>query len=428
MLVASRNFCHDPGSGAAAQRTMSHQKLFLLYLPTSLLLPAFLCWYLGRDLRSLFNPARWVTYALVALMFLVGMPASLALIFWSEQDRSPIRPLVTWGFYAFGYLLTVDALLLLRDATRLMAFVLSRLCTRFFRRLELFGGRRLRAIGRSSTWVVLVLAGICVWLGHRAALLPPQVVRVDAPIHGLPEAFRGYRIAHLTDIHIRGAIDRERIQRLVAQVNALDVDLIALTGDVVDGPLDNLAAELYALGALRAHQGIYVAVGNHENYAGVDDCVRIFQELGFHVLLNAHELIHKGSGQLVIAGVTNPQRGMHGAKYTLLQGRVAQMQSDPKIALRGAPNGIPRILLAHQPKSIAEARGLGVDLALAGHTHGGQFFPWGLAIALVFPYAAGRYVDGSMLVYVGRGIGTFGPELRLGSPPEIAVIELVQAR
>jgi predicted MPP superfamily phosphohydrolase len=250
---------------------------------------------------------------------------------------------------------------------------------------------------------------------------------VKVAVQGLPSSFSGFRVAHLTDIHIHGRLDRERIRALAAQVNALHVDLVAITGDVVDGALDDLQSELAALGAIRAPYGVYAAVGNHEYYADVDACVEEFRRLGQTVLLNEHTLVRKGSDAIVIAGVTNPQRGMHGARFSGVQGKVARMESSPAQALAGAPPGMPRILLAHQPRSVAEARGLDVDLALAGHTHGGQFFPWNLAAGLVYPYPTGLSRDGAMQVYVGRGIGTFGPTTRLWSQPEITVIELVQA-
>jgi uncharacterized protein len=398
---------------------MSQSKLFLLHLPTSIVLPALLSWYVGRNLlRPLARSRHWVCAAIV-LMFAVGIAASLALIFWSEQDRAPIRTLVTVGFYLLGYLSTAAALLLVRDLMRLLVWSWWRM-----RRRKQPAKAGPHWVLYGSSWLIGLVAGCALWLGRRGAEQPPTVHNVVVPIRSLPAALRGYRIAQLTDIHLHGKLDRERIRQLVARVNALDVDLIAITGDVVDGPLDDLRAELSAFGALRARDGVYMSVGNHEYYADVDACVAEFLRLGFRVLLNEHRVIDHGPDRIVIAGVTNPQRGMHGARYAELQGPVAMLQSDPRAAVQGAPIGIPRILLAHQPRSVVQARGLGFDLALAGHTHGGQFFPWNLAVRWVFPYAAGLSVDGTMQVYVGRGIGTFGPQLRLGSPAEIAVIEL----
>jgi uncharacterized protein len=409
---------------SVATSSMSHNQLFLLHLPTTSLLPALVSWYVGQNLLGPLVASRRLLYATIALMFGVGLSASLSLIFWSEQDRTPIRPLIALGFYAAGYLLTAAALLLCRDAIRVVVWF----STRPWQATGRTGADRIDRRHRwwlfGSSWSLLVAAGCCVWLGHRGASVAPSVLRLNVPVRNLAGSFAGYRIAQMTDIHIHGRHDRERVRELVAQVNALDVDLIAITGDVVDGPLEELRAELTALGALRARDGVYLAVGNHEYYADVDACVREFERLGIHVLLNEYRIIDRGLDRIVVAGVTNPRRGMHGASYAVFQGAVARLPSDPRAAIRGAPLGVPRILLAHQPKSVKEARGLGFDLALAGHTHGGQFFPWNLAEPLVFPYVTGLQHDGSMTVFVGRGVGTFGPELRLGSAPQLAVLEL----
>ncbi len=361
-------------------------------------------------------------------MFPIGLSASLALTFWSEQDRTPIRPLVVSGFCALGYLLTAAALLLGRDLLRLLWWLSMRL-----RQVRTSGDARqvkpnTRCWLHVSSWLLLVVAGVFLWFGQRGAERVPTVHRLTIPIRALPGAFTGYRIAQLTDVHLHGRSDRGRLQQLVAQVNALNVDLIALTGDVVDGPFDDLRSELAPLGELRARDGVYVAMGNHENYAGADACAEEFRRFGFRVLLNEHQVVAHGLDRIVIAGVTNPQRGMHGAKYTAVQGLIGTMRSNPVVAIAAAPQDTPRILLAHQPKSVADARGLGFDLALAGHTHGGQFLPWNFGVELVFPYAAGLYVDGPMQIYVSPGIGTFGPALRLGTRAEIAVLELRPAK
>jgi uncharacterized protein len=403
---------------------MNHHQLLLLHLPTTVLLPTLASFYVGRNLLGPLARSRRLVYATIALMFGLGLSASLSLMFWSEQDRTPIRPMIALGFYAAGYLLTAAPLLVGRDAIRLVVWIATRRW-RGKRKIVVDSiDWRARRRWFGSSWVLLVLAGCCLWLGQREARLAPGVQRLSVEIRNLPRSFVGYRIAQLTDIHIRGKADRKRVRELVAQVNALDVDLIAITGDVVDGPLEDLRSDLSPLGELRARDGVYLAVGNHEYYAGVDACVGEFERLGFHVLLNAHRIIDRGLDRIVVAGVTNPRRGMHGASYAALQGRIASLPSDPSAAIRGAPLRVPRILLAHQPKSVMEARGLGFDLALAGHTHGGQFFPFNLAEPLVFPYAAGLQRDGPMLVFVGRGIGTFGPPLRLGSAPQLAVLEL----
>jgi hypothetical protein len=415
---------------------MSHSKLFLLYLPITALLPTLLCWYVGRNLLGPLAASRRLVYATIALVFPLGLSTVLALTFWSEQDRAPIRLLVSSGFLVLGALLTAAGLLLVRDLLRLGWWVARKwrnpvatadepsVAGVFRGHMHGIAQRRLWV----SSWIVLATTGVFLWLGRRGAEQVPVVHRVSIPIRSLPGAFTNYRIAQLTDIHLHGRVDVERAQRLVAQVNALDVDLLALTGDIVDGPLDNVHDTLLPLGDLRARDGVYVAMGNHENYADADACADEFRRLGFRVLLNEHRVVTRGLDRLVVAGVTNPQHGMHGAKYTTIQGRIGNLRSDAAAAIAGAPLDAPKVLLAHQPKSIADAKGLGFDLALAGHTHGGQFFPWSIGVGLIFPYSAGLYVDSGTQIYISPGVGTFGPPLRLGTTPEVAVLELTAIR
>jgi predicted MPP superfamily phosphohydrolase len=225
-------------------------------------------------------------------------------------------------------------------------------------------------------------------------------------------------------MHLRGSSDQPRLRRLVEQANAQKPDLIALTGDIVDGPMSDLRKTLHALGSLRARDGVWLVLGNHEYYAGAEACLTEFRRLGITVLLDEHRVIERQGARLIVAGVTNPQRGMHGSAWTE-QGRLSQMTADPRVAFAGAPKGL-RLLLAHQPKSVAQAAGLDVSVALTGHSHGGQFFPWNYLVGLVTPYATGLSREHETWVYVSTGLGTFGPKQRLGSPSEMTVFALTR--
>ncbi|MBI5544213.1 MAG: metallophosphoesterase, partial [Deltaproteobacteria bacterium] len=162
-------------------------------------------------------------------------------------------------------------------------------------------------------------------------------------------------------------------------------------------------------GAIRAKDGVFFVTGNHEYYSGLSSWLSALQRMGWRVLANEHQVIHRGGARLVIAGVNDHD----------------SQDSSPAQALEGAPAGAPRVLLAHQPRSAFQAGGLGVDLQLSGHTHGGQFFPWKYFVRLQQPVLAGLAVVGGVRVYTHRGTGYWGPPLRLGAPPEIAVLELV---
>lgn len=383
---------------------MSGNLLFWLHAPISLLLPALLSFYVGRRASCLLPAGRASFWLRLVVATVTGLFTSLALIFWGEQDRVPLDWLLGPGFFLLGYLLTAFPLLLFVDL--LMAWSVVR---------------------RASRWLcataLLVPLGLTL-LGRANVSEPASVAHLNLPVKGLDAPFEGYRVLQLSDIHLHGSADRFRLERLVEQANAQSPDLMALTGDVVDGPMDNLRRTVQALGRLKARDGVWLVLGNHEYYADAEACVAEFRRLGINVLLDEHRVLKRRGAQLVIAGVTNPQGGMHGSSLAQ-PGQLSQLTGDPRLAFASAPKGV-RLLLAHQPKSVAQATGLDVSVALAGHTHGGQFLPWTHLVRLVSPYPTGLSRVGEMWIYVSPGLGTFGPRQRLGSPPEMTLFTLTR--
>jgi len=295
------------------------------------------------------------------------------------------------------------------------------------------------AMGLSSILIVLVLAADLVWMrgwaGARVASASlvagavaltalgtwrarrPRVVRVGVPIAGLPADLEGFRIVQISDMHVGATIKRRFVRAVVDAVNALEPDLIAFTGDVADGKVAALAAEVAPLAGLKAPAGKYFVSGNHEYYWDAVGWLREVERLGFTVLTNAHRIVTRGAGRLLIAGVTDTSGGR------FVQGHA----SNPAAALAGAPATDVKVLLAHQPRSAFAAREVGFDLQLSGHTHGGQYFPFNFLVRLFQPFAHGLHRVEGMWLYVSRGTGYWGPPLRLGAPSEITVIELRRA-
>jgi predicted MPP superfamily phosphohydrolase len=240
---------------------------------------------------------------------------------------------------------------------------------------------------------------------------------VDVPIDGLPPALHGFSIAQITDIHVGATIKRGYVNRIVDAVNALEADVVAVTGDLVDGSVARLAGHTEPMRRLTARHGVFFVTGNHEYYSGVHAWIAELRRLGLSVLMNEHiVLVHEGEC-IVIAGVTDFNAHHFDPSH----------RSDPARAIVGAPEQAVKVLLAHQPRSAFAAAQAGYHLQLSGHTHGGQFFPWSLVVKFLEPFTNGLYRLGELSLYVSRGTGYWGPPKRFGAPSEITHLRLVPA-
>lgn len=268
---------------------------------------------------------------------------------------------------------------------------------------------------RTSALAVMLATPAITAIGFFMARRVAPVVHVEVRVAGLPAPLEGFTIAQISDIHVGPTIRRRFVERIVERVNGLGADMVAITGDLVDGPVEELAGHTEPLARLASRHGTYVVTGNHEYYSGVHGWVRELRRLGAHVLLNEHVVLEHGGASLAVAGVTD-----YSAHYFDPSHR-----SDPQRALHGAPHGSVKLLLAHQPRSARAAASAGFHLQLSGHTHGGQFWPWNLLVRLQQPFTAGLNRLGRMWVYINRGTGYWGPPMRFGIPSEITLIRLV---
>lgn len=270
------------------------------------------------------------------------------------------------------------------------------------------------ALARPAALAVFALALLATAIGFVNARRVARVVHVDVPLAGLPPGLHGFRIVQLSDIHVGPTIKRDYVQAIVDRVNRLAADLVAITGDTVDGSVEQLRADVAPLAGLRSRHGSYLVTGNHEYYAGAAAWLAEFERLGLHGLHNRHVVIDHNGARLVVAGVTD---------YTAGAFDPAQA-SDPAAALAGSPAGLPRLLLAHQPRSANAVAAAGADLQLSGHTHGGQFWPWNFFVPLQQPFTAGLHKLDRLTIYTSRGTGYWGPPKRFGAPSEITVLRL----
>lgn len=245
----------------------------------------------------------------------------------------------------------------------------------------------------------------------------PEVIDVDIPFKGLPKDLDDLRIVQITDLHVGPTIKKEYVELITDQVMNLSPHMIVLTGDMVDGSTRRLVDDVAPMAGLKAPLGTFYVTGNHEYYSNAALWIDMAKRLGFDVLLNEHRIIKKGSGRLLVAGVTDYNGGRFSRRH----------RSDPEAAIAGAGPHHLKILLAHQPKSIGAAAKAGFDLQISGHTHGGQYFPGPFLVKMSQPYVSGLHQHGNTKIYISKGTGYWGPPMRLGVRSEISMIRLVAA-
>jgi predicted MPP superfamily phosphohydrolase len=328
------------------------------------------------------------------------MPAGVM----SYRLRQPLADRVAWaGLLAMGFFSSLFVATLLRDVVLLIA--------------ALFGQYNPRLVTWSAI-AVPALAGLATLIGFINARRVAAVVDVEVPIEGLPADLHGFTIAQISDIHVGPTIKHGYLDAIVEKVNRLEADLVAVTGDLVDGSVKQLAAHTAPLARLQARHGAYFVTGNHEYYSNAYDWIEEVSRLGLRVLMNEHVVLDHDGVPVLVAGVTD---------YTAHHFDPSH-RSDPHKALAGAPQDVAvKVLLAHQPRTALKAAEAGFDLQLSGHTHGGQFFPWNFFVPLQQPFVAGLKRLQQLWVYTSRGTGYWGPPKRFLAPSEITRVRLVPA-
>ena len=244
-------------------------------------------------------------------------------------------------------------------------------------------------------------------------------------IAGLPGAFEGFRICQLSDIHIGPFMPASEIRKYVAIANALKPDLTVLTGDFVTFDPTTQQPVVDALSGLRAPFGVFGCLGNHEGWARVEDSITgLFRQVGVRILRGTNVEIRAGADSLNLIGVDFQSHRRFGPSAPVDR----LLENIESVIARDRVN----ILLSHNPDTFDRAASLGIDLSLAGHTHGGQaalefISPEIAPSRLVTPYVAGLFHKPGSQLYVNRGIGTIGIPIRIGAPPEITLYTLTRS-
>jgi predicted MPP superfamily phosphohydrolase len=384
----------------------------VVVLVASLLFSAGHRYLWARLIRDADLPPRWARAATIALAVLfVVLECTVVSEFLLDQVL-PRSVAVLYSWLGYGWLGCFTFLV--------MAVAVGDLGRALAARLRAPRDNAIADVERRDA-ITRIFAGGAVALGLGtaaygvASALTPIVKRIQVALPKLTRASSGTRVVQITDIHVGPTIGRGFLEDIVARVNALSPDLVAITGDLVDGPVNELAEHVAPLAKLRAKHGVYFVTGNHEYYQNTDAWMAHLASLGVRVLRNERIRIGGDDG-FDVAGVDDISGSGKGGK-----GHAENMAK----ALEGRDPGRACVLLAHQPRGIDVADKLGVDLQISGHTHGGQLFPWSILVALTQPFLSGLHKLSQAQIYVSRGTGYWGPPMRIGAPPEITEIELV---
>lgn len=425
---------------------------FVLVTITVLVTQRYLWLRLVRDTRLTGKAKRAATWALIAL----GASVPLSVITWRLTSRAATFPVLSFAWLAFAFYLV--GFLALWDAVRAFGWS-ARALGALRRRLQPTAAepapgsvgdaadagaapagpgsagagdamsepprvvtaqldtRRVFIARAAATGALAAASGIGLF-GVRSALWEITMPEIAVPLRRLPRALDGYTIALLTDVHIGPLLDGRFLRQLAEQTNAARPDMIAICGDLVDGHVSQIGAQVAELRRLRARHGVFFVTGNHEYYSGASAWVRFLEQLGVRVLMNEHLPIGDaaaGGASFDLAGLPDP----HGA---WIEGRGPNVE----LATRGRDPERELVVLAHQPVQIKASGSVGAGLQLSGHTHGGQLYPFGAAARLHQPYLAGlhRHQPTETQIYVSRGTGFWGPPMRVLAPAEIALLRL----
>lgn len=269
-------------------------------------------------------------------------------------------------------------------------------------------------LSRVAASGALAVGGGVATFGTWRAFTPPQITEVAVKLAGLPKALDGFTIVQLSDVHVGAIIQEKFLDQLVATANSAKPDLVAITGDLVDGSPGALGRYVARLRNLQSRFGTHFVSGNHDYYAGWEEWARELEGLDFEVLRNRHVTIGDPGASFDLIGVED-----YGSRW-------ARNGYDLEAAVKGRDVQRASVLLAHQPNGLELAAQSRIGLQLSGHTHGGQLFPATLVGDAIWGKrnAGLSSLDGTQL-YTSRGCGFVGPPMRVGAPPEVVKIVLL---
>jgi predicted MPP superfamily phosphohydrolase len=380
--------------------TLSRLLLFLSVFSAIVLSIHYYVW--TRLVRNADWPEPWGKVLTIAIFALAAL-VPLVFLTMRSSPRAFSIPL-SWVVYTWlGFLFYLFMFSILGDVVRVMMSLAGALPREPERRRfmsQAIAAGVCAAAGMTGIWGLLNVAG-----GFKVKCL-------RIPLAKLPESASGYSIVQITDVHAGPTIGRKFVESVVRETNALEPDLIVITGDLVDGTVEHLREIVEPLRDLKARDGVFFVTGNHEYYSGADEWITHLQTLGIRVLRNERVDVR---GLFDLAGVDDANA----------KGLLPHHGQDVERAVEGRDASRALVLLAHQPKTLKHAVKAGVDLQLSGHVHGGQMAPFNWLTHIDQPFVSGLHQVGKTWIYVSAGTGYWGPPMRVGTRSEITRIELV---
>jgi len=374
---------------------MKHYLFFLIFL----LVMALANFYIyHRFLKRLHFAHSWGIKLIPLLLF------CLQLLFVAEILSQSVL-LNSWTFYLSAS--SIGAVFLL-----LVVSLLYDLIHTSSQRVKHFDIKGRRSIKVIFDVCMIILAFTYLSLGVYSGIKEPVLNTVN--IYNTHFKVNNFTIAQLSDVHVGRLIEKKFVQQCVERINTQQVDMVVITGDLVDMDIKSVMNELQPLADLKSRFGTFFVLGNHEYFHGAADIVAHLKTLNITPLLNESRLIGEGQQAFNLVGIND-----------LVSTRIGVLPYDIEQAFHTVDKKLATLLLSHQPKSVKLLQDKNFDLMLSGRTHGGQIFPFGALVMMDQPYLAGLYqINQQKNIFVSRGTGYWGPPIRVFAPSEISLLTI----
>ena len=384
---------------------------FIIFLTVLGFMHGYVGWRIFTDL-NINSRYKILTIVLIAIFTLLPvLPIAFRYIGY-ESSLLDILSLIGYtglGFFFLSFLLFISRDLVFKVWSLISSFLPPNTKKQVTIDLE-----KRQFLQKSLSIGILTLVGPTTSYGFYSARKGPSIINQTIYLNDLPDSFENFTIAQISDLHVGPTIKKPYVEKVLNQISIINPDLIAITGDLIDGSIDYLKKDLEPLSEMIAKYGTYFVTGNHEYYSGAEKWLDETDRMGFTNLVNEHNLISINNETIALAGVTDFRAHQI----------IPSHKTNPKNALRGSVDEKVKILLAHQPSSIFKANEAGYDFQISGHTHGGQFWPFTYPTKKANPYLSGLHNHNGTQIYVNSGTGYWGPPLRLGVPSEITLFKL----